>query len=137
MTKDKKHPILEEKITKTFQQKYPMYSNGFKVNRKENTIILTLFDMEMKTDLEEIEGTEPVEGMSTEDMLWLELITHMDNLVETLQRDIVRGGLDELKEMVQKNILQIAEASNMDVNTLWLSFKYTMDELEKDLRRAH
>lgn len=137
MTEDKKHPILEEKITKTFQQKYPMYSNGFKVSRKENTIILTLFDMEMKTDLEEIEKTEPVEGMSTEDMLWLELITHMDNLVETLQRDIVRGGLDELKEMVQKNILQIAEASNMDVNTLWLSFKYTMDELEKDLRRVY
>lgn len=83
-----------------------MYSNGFKVNRKENTIILTLFDMEMKTDLEEIKKTGPVEGMSTEDMLWLELITHMDNLVETLQRDIVRGGLDELKEIREKVSLQ-------------------------------
>ena len=136
MTEDTKKLGLEEKIVKTFQEKYPMYSTGFKVNQKERVVTLTLFEMDMRTDLEKFEETELVEGRSNEDMLWIELITHMDNLVKILQRNIVRVGLDELKGIVLMNILQIAEYSNMDVNSLWLSFECTMDELKKELRRV-
>ena len=136
MTEDKKKLSLEEKIVKTFQEKYPMYSTGFKVNQKERIVTLTLFEMDMRTDLEKFEETELVEGRSNEDMLWIELITHMDNLVKKLQRNIVRVGLDELKGILLKNILQIAEYSNMDVNSLWLSFECTMDELKKELRKV-
>ena len=129
---------LLTRIKEEFNNSYPAYKKYFTVKQEGDNVTMELLGWTVKFNIKDMEDDPPVEGdMTTDDVLWLNITTIMANLVENVQRGIVRDGLDELKEMIQKNILSIAESANMDINTLWLSFECTMDELKNDFKKLY
>lgn len=92
--------ILIKRIMEEFYEKYPAYKTDFKAQETEGIITLTLLGEERQYDLLELPVKE--DDKTKEEMLWADITILMANMVEAVQRDIIRGGLDELKEMIQK-----------------------------------
>lgn len=72
-----------------------------------------------------------------EESLWLYITTLMYNLVESLEMNYCREGLDDLKEEIRERLYQVADKGNIDINTLWLSFECMMGDLKEELKRQY
>jgi len=131
--------LLKADIKREFNLRYPNYRNELNVTidlEKEENITLTFKKFDTVLSLKEF-GESNSNFIFKEDLFWIEITTRFDMLVVKYERDNLGDTLHTVNDKIEEQLLEISQKCNMDMNTLWLAFKESLNELEGKIKNQY
>ena len=64
------------------------------------------------------------------------IVTMRENL-EVPESELLEASLTELSESIKTKLVDLSEIANIDMNTLWIAFETSMEDLKNDFKKEY
>lgn len=128
---------LIDSIINTFNQTYPAYANEMNViNSKDNMLILSFHDIEAPINVSDSHNYG-LECFSEKDLLWINITDVFQHIVAIYEIDNLEHHLSELQSDIKSKLIDLSKKTDIDMNTLWISFQQTINNLENEFKQDY
>ena len=125
-------------VIKEFNQRYPLHKDELKVFSNNDTELMFSFHgIEHLTSSSELHHNFGLENLTDDDLLWLNITDLFSHMVSVYERDNLGETVNELTEIIKVKLVEISQKADIDINTLWISFKSSMEDLEKEIKKEY
>lgn len=125
-------------IINVFNQIYPQYKDEMKVfTDKDNELTFSFRGVNHVTELSQLYHDYGLENWKDEELFCLNITDLFSYLVASHEKDSLGDTLEELTENIKTKLIEISQKTDIDMNTLWESFKGSMKSLEKDIKENY
>lgn len=122
-------------VIKEFNQRFPQYKDELKVfSSNDDELTFAFHGINHITTLSKLNHDYGLENWKDDELLWLNITNLFDNITSVYERDKLGDTIEKLAENIKAQLIEISKRADVDMNTLWISFKTSMEDLENDLK---